>query len=82
MRPSFDRCGGRWASPMVRASNLQLRSFHPMYTSFASATLIVLGVVIAVLGFLLAGNLAMVVVGLLSVLAGGLLGLADKRRVA
>ena len=46
-----------------------------MYTNFASATLIVLGVVIAILGFLLAGNLQMVVIGLLSVLAGGLLGL-------
>lgn len=53
-----------------------------MYTNFASATLIVLGVLIAVLGFLLAGNLPMVVVGLSSVLAGGLLGLADRRRAA
>lgn len=53
-----------------------------MYTNFASATLIVLGVVIAVLGFLLAGNLAMVVIGLLSVFAGGLLGLAGTRRSA
>jgi hypothetical protein len=59
-----------------------LWSSIPMYTNFASATLIVLGVVIAVLGFLLAGNLQMVVIGLLSVLTGGLLGLADRRRVA
>jgi hypothetical protein len=53
-----------------------------MYTNFASATLIVLGVVITVLGFLLAGSLPTVVVGLGSVLAGGLLGLADRRRAA
>ena len=51
----------------------------PMYTSFASGTLIVLGVVITVLGFLLAANLLMAVVGLVSVLAGGLLGLAERR---
>ena len=50
-----------------------------MYTSFASGTLIVLGVVITVLGFLVAGNLLMAVVGLVSVLAGGLLGLAERR---
>jgi hypothetical protein len=55
------------------------RDAAPMYTNFASATLIVLGVVIAILGFLLAGNLAMVVIGLLSVFAGGLLGLAGTR---
>ena len=50
-----------------------------MYANFAAATLITLGVVIGVLGFLLAGNLAMVVIGLLAVFAGGLLGLADRR---
>ena len=50
-----------------------------MYTSFASGTLIVLGVVITVLGFLLAANLFMAIVGLVSVLAGGVLGRADRR---
>ncbi len=50
-----------------------------MYTTFASGTLIVLGVVITVLGFVLAANLVMATVGLVSVLAGGLLGLADRR---
>ena len=50
-----------------------------MYTNFASGTLIVLGVVITVLGFLLAASLVMAVVGLVAVLAGGLLGLAERR---
>ena len=50
-----------------------------MYTNFASAALIALGVVITVLAFVLAGNVALVVVGLLAVFAGGLLGLLDRR---
>ena len=50
-----------------------------MYTNFASGTLIVIGVVIAVLG-LLGGNLVLLVIGLVSVLAGGALGLVDRRR--
>jgi hypothetical protein len=50
-----------------------------MYANFASGTLIVIGVVIAILG-LLAGNLVLLVIGLVSVLAGGALGLADRRR--
>jgi hypothetical protein len=50
-----------------------------MYASFASATLIVLGAVITVLGFLLAGNLFMAVTGLLSIFAGGLLGILERR---
>ena len=50
-----------------------------MYTTFASATLIVLGVVITVLGLILAGEIVMAGLGLASVLAGGLLGVADRR---
>jgi uncharacterized membrane protein len=57
-------------------------ALHPMYANFASATLIVLGAVIAVLGFLLAGELVMVVTGLASIFAGGLLGVAARERVA
>jgi hypothetical protein len=49
-----------------------------MYTNFAGGTLIVIGIVIAILG-LLAGNLVLLVIGLVSVLAGGALGLADRR---
>ena len=52
-----------------------------MYTNFASGALIVIGVVIAVLG-LLGGNLVLLVIGLASVLAGGALGLADRRRAS
>jgi hypothetical protein len=50
-----------------------------MYTNFAAGTLIVIGVVIAILG-LLAGNLVLLVIGLVSVLPGGAVGLADRRR--
>jgi hypothetical protein len=50
-----------------------------MYTGFAAGTLIVLGVVITVLGLLLAGNILMVVIGLLAVLGGGLLGTLERR---
>lgn len=51
-----------------------------MYANFASGTLIVLGAVIAVLGFLLAGELVMVVTGLAAIFAGGLLGVAARER--
>ena len=50
-----------------------------MYTNFASGTLIVIGVVIAVLG-LMGGNVVLLGMGLVAVLAGGALGLADRRR--
>jgi uncharacterized membrane protein len=49
-----------------------------MYANFASGTLIVLGAVIAVLGFLLAGELVMVVTGLAAIFAGGLLGVVAR----
>lgn len=59
------------------------RTSHPagtthVYASFAAATLIVLGVLITVLGFLLAASMLMVVIGLGSVLAGGMLSVANK----
>jgi uncharacterized membrane protein len=53
-----------------------------MYANFASGTLIVLGVLLAVLGVLAAGNMIMVVIGLASILAAGLLGVADRRRTS
>lgn len=76
------RIAQAWPRRTPDDASPQVRDPAWMYTNFASATLIVLGVVIAVLGFLLAGNLAMVVIGLLSVFAGGLLGLAGTRRSA
>lgn len=51
-----------------------------MYANFASGTLIVLGAVIAVLGFILAGELVMVATGLAAIFAGGLLGLVERER--
>ena len=50
-----------------------------MYSSFASGTLIVLGVLITVLGFLGAGSIAWVGIGLSSILAGGLLSVLERR---
>ncbi|HEX2884562.1 MAG TPA: hypothetical protein VHQ42_08305 [Candidatus Limnocylindria bacterium] len=50
-----------------------------MVTNFAAGTLIVLGVLLAVLGLFAAGEMVVVAIGLASVLAGGLLGLAERR---
>ena len=51
-----------------------------MYANFASAALIVLGAVVAILGFILAGELIMVAVGLASIFAGGVLAIAGRQR--
>lgn len=52
---------------------------HAMYTSFAAGTLIVLGVLITVLGFLAGGRIEFVGLGLGAILAAGLLGLVERR---
>jgi hypothetical protein len=52
---------------------------HPMYTSFAAGTLVVLGVLITVLGFLGGGSMAWVGIGLASIFGAGLLGLFERR---
>ena len=50
-------------------------------STFVPATiLLLLGAVIAVLGLFVAGNLAVVALGLLAVFGAGLLTLADARR--
>ncbi len=50
-----------------------------MLANFASGTLIVLGVLITVLGFLAGGSIAFVLIGLGAVAVGGMLGLLDRR---
>ena len=50
-----------------------------METTPPVAALTVLGIVLAVLGLLVAGNLVIVVVGLLSVFGAGLLQVAGRR---
>jgi hypothetical protein len=50
-----------------------------MYTSFASATLIVLGVLLAVLGVFAGGAPLFVLIGLGSIAVGGILGLLERR---
>jgi hypothetical protein len=47
--------------------------------TFASAALVVLGAVFAALGFLLAGSVLWVVIGLLAVFGGGVLSVAAGR---
>ena len=51
-----------------------------MYANFASAALIVLGAVITILGFILAGEIVMVAIGLASIFAGGVLAIAARQR--
>lgn len=51
---------------------------HAMYTSFAAGTLIVLGVLITVLGFLGGGRNEFVGLGLGAIFAAGLLGLVER----
>ena len=50
-----------------------------MTTSFAAGTLIVLGVLITVLGFLGGGSMAWAGIGLASIFGGGILGLLERR---
>ena len=50
-----------------------------MYANVASGTLIVLGAVIAVLGFILAASFEMVALGLGSVAVGGMISAVAQR---
>ena len=52
-----------------------------MSTSAPVATLVILGAVIAVLGLFAAGNIAVTVVGLVSVFAAGVLQVATARAI-
>jgi hypothetical protein len=49
-------------------------------TNLAGGTLVVLGVLIAVLGLFVAGNIAIVVVGLIAIFGGGVLEALTRRR--
>jgi hypothetical protein len=50
-----------------------------VFSSFAAGTLIVLGVFITVLGFIGAGSIAWVGVGLTAIFGGGILSLFERR---
>jgi hypothetical protein len=50
-----------------------------MYANFASGTLIVLGVLLTVLGFLGGGNVTFTIIGLVAVAMGGVIGLLERR---
>ena len=51
-----------------------------MQTTAPVAALTILGIVLAVLGLLVAGNIVIVVIGLLSIFGAGLLQVAGQRR--
>jgi hypothetical protein len=46
----------------------------------ASAALVVLGIILVVIGLLLAGSIPLIVIGLLAILAGGALQAVTMRR--
>ena len=48
-------------------------------SNMASGALVVLGILIVILGLLVAGNLTVVIVGLVAVFAGGVLELMARR---
>ena len=50
-----------------------------MYANLASGTLIVLGVLLTVLGFLAGASVTFVLIGLGSIATGGVIGLLDRR---
>jgi hypothetical protein len=50
-----------------------------MYASFASGTLIVLGVILTVLGVIAGGSIAFTLIGLGAIAAGGVIGLLEAR---
>jgi hypothetical protein len=50
-----------------------------MLTSFAAGTLVVLGVLITVLGFLAGGHIGFVGIGLAAVFGAGVLSLLERR---
>lgn len=53
---------------------------HQVTANLAAMVLVVLGAAIAILGFILAGNIVAVVVGLAAVFAGGLLATMGRRQ--
>jgi len=72
-----------WAN--VHAASIKpidnnIRSGVEMSTAVPATFLVILGALLAVLGLFAAGNLAVVVVGLLAIFGAGLLTLAETRR--
>jgi len=72
-----------WAN--VQAASIKpidnnIRSGVEMSTAVPATFLVILGALLAVLGLFAAGNLAVVVVGLLAIFGAGLLTLAETRR--
>ena len=76
-RPSI-RCDGRGVASILKYDNNLTRAYA-MLASFAAGTLIVLGVLITVLGFLAGGHIAFVGVGLAAVFGAGVLSLLERK---
>jgi hypothetical protein len=64
----------------VGASIIRMEA-APVVTSFASGALVVLGILVAVLGLFAAGNIGLTLIGLGTIFAGGVLGVAERRLV-
>ena len=68
--------GGRWWAPVARAT------LGSMETPAPVAALTILGNLLAVLGLFVAGNIQLVIVGLVAIFAAGLLQVLGARRRA
>ena len=64
--------------PILTDDNNLTRAYA-MLTSFAAGTLVVLGVLITVLGFLAGGHIAFVGIGLAAVFGAGVLSLLERK---
>lgn len=67
------------ATSVTLMDDNKLTKAHAMYSSFAAGTLIVLGVLITVLGFLAGGHIAFVGIGLAAIFGAGVLSLLERK---
>lgn len=75
MWPMIGMDGG-WMLVLVRSTTTE---FASMYASFAAGTLIVLGVLLTVLGFLAGGSITFTLIGLGAIGFAGVLSVLDRR---
>ena len=70
---------GRRADAWAIAVGGAHAGLRDMYANAASAILIIIGAVFAVLGMFAGGNIVVAVIGLVAILAGGALSIAARR---
>ncbi len=76
-RPSI-RCDGLGPASILSDDNNHTKAYA-MLSSFAAGTLVVLGVLITVLGFLAGGHIAFVGIGLAAIFGAGVLSLLERK---